>query len=191
MPVHGGSHRRRVYDGVVTSVTNFGLFVQITELMIDGLVHVTSLPNDYYHFDPATMTLDRRAQRTKFWAGPADEGARAARSTWNHGVSISGLPSYPEEGHSDQQVAIRHRAPGRGATARRARCRDPADVRRVPDGKSARRGHHCFSSRRPALTSSRPTERDCSRFPVRPVTRASSLKSVAHPCWTKRAQVPR
>ena len=39
------------YDGVVTGVTNFGLFVQLNEFMIDGLVHVTSLPNDYYHFD--------------------------------------------------------------------------------------------------------------------------------------------
>ena len=45
------------FDGVVTSVTNFGLFVQISELMIDGLVHVTSLPNDYYHYDSGRMQL--------------------------------------------------------------------------------------------------------------------------------------
>jgi len=34
------------FDGVITGVTNFGLFVQITDLMTDGLVHVTSLAND-------------------------------------------------------------------------------------------------------------------------------------------------
>ena len=45
------------YDGVVTGVTNFGLFVQITDLMIDGLVHVTSLPNDYYQFDQGSLKL--------------------------------------------------------------------------------------------------------------------------------------
>ena len=46
-----------IYDGVVTGVTNFGLFVQLNELLIDGLVHVTSLPNDYYHYDVGRQQL--------------------------------------------------------------------------------------------------------------------------------------
>ncbi|MDJ0905486.1 MAG: ribonuclease R [Woeseiaceae bacterium] len=45
------------FAGVVSGVTNFGLFVQISELLIDGLVHVTSLVNDYYHFDSGAMQL--------------------------------------------------------------------------------------------------------------------------------------
>jgi ribonuclease R len=45
------------FDGVITGVTNFGLFVQVTELLVDGLVHVTSLSNDYYHYDPGTQSL--------------------------------------------------------------------------------------------------------------------------------------
>ncbi|MCH8943900.1 MAG: ribonuclease R [Proteobacteria bacterium] len=45
------------FDGVVTGVTNFGVFVQITELMIDGLVHVTSLANDYYKYDAGSQRL--------------------------------------------------------------------------------------------------------------------------------------
>ena len=40
------------YDGTVSAVTSFGLFVQLDELLIDGLVHVTALKRDYYHFDP-------------------------------------------------------------------------------------------------------------------------------------------
>jgi ribonuclease R len=46
-----------VYDGVVTGVTNFGLFVQLKELMVDGLVHVTNLPNDYYHYDAGRQQM--------------------------------------------------------------------------------------------------------------------------------------
>ena len=45
------------FDGIITGVTNFGLFVQISELLIDGLVHVTSLANDYYHHEPASQQL--------------------------------------------------------------------------------------------------------------------------------------
>ena len=45
------------YDGIITAVTNFGVFVQIPELQIDGLVHVTSLQNDYYRFEAGSQSL--------------------------------------------------------------------------------------------------------------------------------------
>src|SRR5690606_2208529 len=45
------------YDGTVVAVTNFGLFVELSDIYIDGLVHVTALDNDYYHFDPAAHSL--------------------------------------------------------------------------------------------------------------------------------------
>ncbi len=37
--------------GTVSGVTRFGLFVQLEQYQVDGLIHVTSLPNDYYHYD--------------------------------------------------------------------------------------------------------------------------------------------
>nr|WP_296748531.1 ribonuclease R [Thioalkalivibrio sp.] len=46
-----------VFDGVVSGVTGFGLFVEIVDVFIDGLVHVTSLDNDFYHFDPIRHRL--------------------------------------------------------------------------------------------------------------------------------------
>jgi ribonuclease R len=45
------------YDGVITAVTNFGVFVQLPGLQIDGLVHVTSLQNDYYHYEAELQQL--------------------------------------------------------------------------------------------------------------------------------------
>jgi ribonuclease R len=45
------------YDGVITGVTNFGVFVQLNELQVDGLVHVTSLENDYYKYDVGSQRL--------------------------------------------------------------------------------------------------------------------------------------
>ena len=41
------------FDGIITSVTNFGIFVELSEIYIEGLVHVTALSQDYYHYDPA------------------------------------------------------------------------------------------------------------------------------------------
>jgi ribonuclease R len=45
------------FDGIVSGVTGFGLFVEIVGVYIDGLVHVTQLDNDFYHFDPVRHHL--------------------------------------------------------------------------------------------------------------------------------------
>lgn len=39
------------FEGVISSVTNFGLFIRLSDYQIDGLVHISNLDNDYYHFD--------------------------------------------------------------------------------------------------------------------------------------------
>jgi ribonuclease R len=45
------------FDGVISAVTSFGLFVELSDLYIEGRVHVTALPGDYYHFDAAKQRL--------------------------------------------------------------------------------------------------------------------------------------
>lgn len=45
------------FDGIVTGVTSFGLFVELTRFGVSGLVHVTAMPNDYYNFDPVSHSL--------------------------------------------------------------------------------------------------------------------------------------
>lgn len=45
------------FDGVVSAVTSFGLFVELNEIFVEGLVHVTALANDYYRFDPVGHRL--------------------------------------------------------------------------------------------------------------------------------------
>lgn len=45
------------FSGVISSVTGFGLFVRLDDLFIDGLVHISTLENDYYQFDAAKQRL--------------------------------------------------------------------------------------------------------------------------------------
>jgi len=49
------------FPGVITAVTGFGLFVELTDIYVEGLVHVTAMPGDYYHFDPLHHRLRRGA----------------------------------------------------------------------------------------------------------------------------------
>ena len=39
------------FDGTVSTVTGFGLFVQLDDMYIEGLIHITSLPKDYYQYE--------------------------------------------------------------------------------------------------------------------------------------------
>jgi len=50
-------HVGATFDVIVASVVPFGLFVRVPALHVDGLVHVTSLPRDYYHRDPTGTEL--------------------------------------------------------------------------------------------------------------------------------------
>jgi len=57
------------FDSVVTGVTDFGLFVQLKSMQVDGLVHVTSLPADYFHFHERDRTLVGERTRQRFSIG--------------------------------------------------------------------------------------------------------------------------
>ena len=50
-------HIGGTYEGVVTGVTSFGLFVELSGIHVEGLVHITSLPQDYYDFDAVNLVL--------------------------------------------------------------------------------------------------------------------------------------
>ncbi|MDD5301393.1 MAG: ribonuclease R [Gallionella sp.] len=50
-------HLGSVFTGTVSSVTNFGMFVSLDDLYVEGLVHISELGKDYYHFDAARHQL--------------------------------------------------------------------------------------------------------------------------------------
>ena len=67
MEKHVGSE----FDGIVSGVTSFGLFVELIESQVSGLVHITQLPNDYYHFDPVRHLLSGERRGLQFRLGDA------------------------------------------------------------------------------------------------------------------------
>jgi ribonuclease R len=50
------------FDGVVSSVTTFGLFVTLNAMYVEGLIHITELGGEYFKFDEARQEL--RGERT-------------------------------------------------------------------------------------------------------------------------------
>lgn len=58
-----------VFEGHVSAVTGFGLFVELKDLYVDGLVHITALPHDYYRFEAAQHRLVGDRTRRVFGLG--------------------------------------------------------------------------------------------------------------------------
>lgn len=67
------SHIGDQFTGVVSSVTNFGLFVELNDLFIEGLVHVSNLDSDFYNFDPVRMVLKGERTGKRFHMGDTVE----------------------------------------------------------------------------------------------------------------------
>lgn len=57
------------FGGTIANVTGFGFFVRLDEIHIDGLVHISSLQNDYYQFDPARQMLIGETFRRRYRLG--------------------------------------------------------------------------------------------------------------------------
>ena len=57
------------HDGVISSVTSFGIFVRLIDLHIEGLVHITALGNDYYQYDGDRHVLVGERNRRVFRLG--------------------------------------------------------------------------------------------------------------------------
>jgi ribonuclease R len=55
-------HLGEEYSGVVTAATNFGIFVTLDQMYVEGLVHITELGGEYFKFDEARQEL--RGERT-------------------------------------------------------------------------------------------------------------------------------
>lgn len=58
-----------VFDGTIASVTQFGIFVRLDEHFVEGLVHITNLPSDYYQFDPERYQLKGERSGTTYRLG--------------------------------------------------------------------------------------------------------------------------
>jgi ribonuclease R len=59
----------RRYDGTVTGVTSFGMFVELDSIFVEGLVHVSNLGRDYFHFDPIGHRLVGERSRRAYQIG--------------------------------------------------------------------------------------------------------------------------
>ena len=62
-------HVGEEFDGTITSVTDFGLFVTLTELYVDGMLHISQLGDDYFVHDAISQSLVGQQHGQRFSLG--------------------------------------------------------------------------------------------------------------------------
>ncbi|MFQ5707953.1 MAG: ribonuclease R [bacterium] len=62
-------HLGDVFDGVISGVVSFGIFVEITDLLVEGLVHISDLEDDYYYYDEKNYQLIGQQTRRTYRLG--------------------------------------------------------------------------------------------------------------------------
>jgi ribonuclease R len=82
-----------VFEGVVTGVTGYGLYVELLEFFVEGMVHISTLVDDYYHYNEDAHTLKGESTGRTFRLGDAVT-ARVVRVDLNQrriDLSIEGV----------------------------------------------------------------------------------------------------
>lgn len=58
-----------IFEGKISGMTNFGLFVTLDGIHIDGLVHISDLGEDYFNFRPEIMAIEGERSGIRFNTG--------------------------------------------------------------------------------------------------------------------------
>ena len=109
------------FDATVTGVVAFGVFVTLDDIFVEGLVHVSALGTDYYHFDPVRHRLRgershrsyRLADRMRVRVAGVDLDERRVD------FEPAGSEYVRRNGRRNAPVRGGHGRRGRGATRRR------------------------------------------------------------------------
>jgi len=117
--LHSGRPER--YQALVTDVRNFGFFVDVPALAMTGLVHLSSLEDDFYQFDPARNHLVGRHTRHLIRLGDQVAAEVAKVDTFKKQVDfrLAGEPKRAAQGPAGLRGGATRRKPRRPSRGRR------------------------------------------------------------------------
>ena len=121
------------FRGTVASVTSFGLFVELTDSRVEGLIHITNLSHDYYRFDSGAHTLvGERTGRTYRLGDPMIVKV-AAVNLDERKIDFQEIEHKPAEKGDAADPDAQEEARGRRSAARRERKAAKREAQRLAD----------------------------------------------------------
>ena len=152
------NHLGETYEGVIATVTGFGLFVELTDIFVTGLVHISTLPGDYYHFEQAHQRLMGEKTATRFQLGDrmTVQVVRVDLEEKTIDFEMAGAPMATRSGRRRSAArgkgrdSERDRAQARRSTGRKPRPNVVEAEEKPSRRRSARKEDDTWESRPPA-----------------------------------------
>ena len=63
------AHIGKIYQGVISGATDYGIYVRMVDFAIEGLVHMRNLNDDYYEYDEASYSLIGKRKKRRLQVG--------------------------------------------------------------------------------------------------------------------------
>jgi ribonuclease R len=148
-----------VYPALVIDVRNFGFFVDVPGLAMSGLIHCSSLTDDFYEFDEARGTLTGRRNRRVFRLGDKVEVQIAKVDSFKKQVDFR---LAREERKANDERGDRSRAPQRAQQRfddRRPQSQQDGRAPRPQQGQPQRRPQRFQDRQQPRGQSRRPQQK--------------------------------
>lgn len=101
------------FTGTITAVMGFGLFVQLDDFWIDGLIHVTALSRDYYVFDAPRQRLVGERTRVVHRLGDAVRIRVVRVSLDDRKIDFELVPAVKPSAPTDEPLPSERRGPGK------------------------------------------------------------------------------
>ncbi|NVM77248.1 ribonuclease R [Duganella sp. SG902] len=130
------------YTGIITGVTTFGIFVQLDQLFVEGLVHVTDLGQDYFQYDDARHELkgERTGKKFQLTDHVSVQVVRVDLESRKIDLRLAGADApEPREGKPDapSKANKTNIKPGPAIPAAKPTTRKPAAAPKKPAAKKA------------------------------------------------------
>lgn len=127
-------------DVVITGVADYGFFGQAQTLPVEGLVHISTLPDDYYHFDEASYSLLGQRSGRRFRLGDRVKAQVVRVDLQRRQLDFRVVGETSREGRPGQRPSERGRPDqGRGERPERTRQEKPSGAKRGQN--KAKRGN--------------------------------------------------
>lgn len=104
------------FDGRVSGVTNFGVFVELVDIYVEGLMHISTLPEDYYQFDAVKHVLygERTGKSFQIGTQVKIQVARVDLDKCEMDFVLAGMPLNGRSHTRAKESSSDNRAPKRG-----------------------------------------------------------------------------
>ena len=99
------AHTGDTFKGLITGVQSYGFFVEIEDLLVEGLVHVSSLKDDWYEYRARHSCLVGRKNRVSYRLGNTVEVEVKSVDYYRQQIDLA-IAKEQEPEESDETTAV-------------------------------------------------------------------------------------